>query len=169
MSKVYPGTMTQTAEIADRFKPHPFIKLRADHGDKIARWVLDHGQQFEIGPETYKGRRGRQGLCFMNATHLAWDNPELFYVEGYVCIHGISIEHAWVCDKDRNIFDPTLRVAPDKSKNLRNDPTRITDYFGVVFGHAYLRRATLANGYYGLFANASTRALVTGQVKDWQP
>lgn len=105
------------------------------------QFLLDHGRDYAIGPDSFKGPRGEQGQCFMNAAHLALDNPDMTYVEGKVHCHGIGLDHGWCVDADGIVVDPTIRDGHDG---------HISDYFGVPFKTNYLRKALLWNGYYGL-------------------
>jgi hypothetical protein len=110
-------------------------------GHLPTEFMLAHGRDYKIGPDSFKLPRGEQGQCFMNATHLAIDNPEMTYVEGKMACHGISIDHAWCVDADGVVHDPTIRDGHDG---------HISDYFGVPFKTPYLRKAIIWNGYYGL-------------------
>ena len=68
-------------------------------------------------------RRGPMRQCYKNATMLAVDRSEYFYVEG-IARGVIPTMHAWCIDKDRNVIDPTW----DDGK----------EYYGVVFKEIYL-------------------------------
>jgi hypothetical protein len=108
------------------------------------RFLLTHGRDYAIGPETFSGPRGEVHGCFKNAAHLALANESLTYVEGTVYCYGIGIDHAWCATADGVVIDPTLEA--DKDGKL----DRITAYFGVPFRRDYLRKALLWNKVYGL-------------------
>ena len=110
-------------------------------GHLPTEFLLAHGRDYKIGPDSFKLPRGEQGQCYMNATHLAIERPDLTYVEGKVACHGIGIDHAWCVDWDGFVVDPTIRDGHDG---------HISGYFGVPFKTAYLRKALIWNGYYGL-------------------
>jgi hypothetical protein len=122
--------------------------------NKLTEFMLKYGRDYPVGPNTYAGPRGEMKQCFMNATHLAHENPELTYVEGYVATHGIPIDHAWCVGPDGFVVDPTM--APDADGKL----DRVSDYFGVAFHTPYLRKATVANKVYGLLGWGSQKTLV---------
>jgi hypothetical protein len=110
-------------------------------GHLPTEFLLAHGRDYRIGPDSFKLPRGEIGQCFMNATHLAIERPELTYVEGKVACHGIGIDHAWCVDAGGVVHDPTIRDGDDG---------HISDYFGVPFKTAYLCKAIVWNRYYGL-------------------
>ena len=118
------------------------------------RFLLTHGRDYAIGPETFKGPRGEVHGCYKNATHLALANESLTYVEGTVYCYGVGIDHAWCVDWDGVVIDPTLEA--DKDGKL----DRITAYFGVPFRKDYLRKASLWNKVYGLLDYWSARETV---------
>jgi hypothetical protein len=115
------------------------LQIRAFGERPLTRFMLDHGKDYPVGPQTYAGRRERQGQCYMNATLLALASDDLTYVEGQLSVCGISIEHAWCVNADGVVIDPTLK--PDKD---------VGDYFGVPFLTEYVHKACLKNGVYGL-------------------
>lgn len=116
------------------------IKFRLEFFAKhspIDKFILENGQAFNIHPDTYKGRRMKQGMCFRNATLRALKYPNLRYVEGLATVHGVPLQHAWNVRDDGVLIDPTWQ---NIGKN---------EYFGVVFSNAYLEKAMTINGYYG--------------------
>ena len=124
------------------------------------KFVLDNGQPFVANGETYKGKRGPMKMCYMNATKEALDNPDRTYVEGFVSVHGVPIQHAWTVDKTGQIYDPTIN--PDQG---------ISGYFGVPFSTDYLLKASLKNGVYGLLGHESRKTLtplLEGNAKDFK-
>lgn len=136
-----------------------YLEFCKSHGLAVQKFLLQHGQQYEIGPRSFLGSRMTQGMCYMNASHVAFDDPSLKYVEGMVCSYGIPIDHAWNVDHDGKVVDRTMD----------NHDGRISDYFGVEFNTEYVRKATLKNGCYGLLSFQHNRktlpALVAGRSK----
>jgi hypothetical protein len=103
-------------------------------------FMLQYGRPYTISAHTYLGPRDEPKACFKNATHLAIFDSRLTYVEGYISMYGVPIEHAWVV-KDGFVIDPTIKD---------NKDGRITEYFGVPFITEYVEKACKANGIYGL-------------------
>lgn len=116
-----------------------YLELRLRANDPLASFLLAHGKDYALGPQSFAGKRGEQGMCYMNAAHLALDNTGLTYVEGMVSVCGIHIDHAWCVSADGIVIDPTLANGDD-----------IAGYFGVPFLTDYVRKACLRNGVYGL-------------------
>jgi hypothetical protein len=133
--------------------------LAGQFGNPVAKFILEHGRKFTIGPRTYLGKRMEPKACFMNASHRAFDDPSLRYVEGNVTIYGVTIDHAWNVDRNDNLIDPTID----------NHDGRITNYFGVIFATSYVRKTVIKNGYYGLLdyyhASKTLPALLDGSAK----
>jgi len=74
-------------------------------------------------------------------THRAMHDSRLTYVEGYVFVYGVAIQHAWLVDADGFVIDPTL---------TDNDDGRVNGYFGVPFITEYVRKACRSNRMYGV-------------------
>ena len=133
-----------------------FLEFGAEHSP-ISKFMLEHGQSFTIGPDTYKGRRMKRGQCFRNATLRAVRNPRLKYVEGYATVYGVPLQHAWNVRDDGALIDPTW------------EGTAKEHYFGVAFSTEYITSAMLKNGYYGAldgFYNRHTiKDLIEGKAK----
>ena len=116
---------------------------RLGHPAPLERFVLRHGKAFTPGKRV--GRKGKAGLCFMNAAkavfkHEFAENPPT-YVEGYVTSKKMGffpIHHAWVTFDGKTAMDPTLN-ADDY------------EYFGVEIGTAALRTELVRNKVYGIF------------------
>ncbi len=104
-----------------------------------AKLLLERGVSKRPTTDTFKGRRGTKRRCYMNAFRLASARPELAYVEGYVTVYGVPIEHAWCEHRETGeVIDPTLR-APHKM---------VGEYLGVVIPH--FEALTLERGVYGV-------------------
>ena len=102
-------------------------------------FMLAHGREYAFNAESFAGPRAERKQCYANATHLALYNNDLTYVEGYVSIHGVPIEHAWCVDADGVVVDPTIE-----------DVGQVLAYFGVPFKTEYVKRAIIMNDVYGL-------------------
>lgn len=115
-------------------------------------FVMENGKQFFSDADTYRGRRGQQHMCYMNATNRAIDHPDKYaYVEGYVTVHGVSIAHAWNVDRETGrVVDPTIRS---------NDG--IGAYVGVPIKDEYLMRSMVRTGVYGVLDPMTNRQLYT--------
>ena len=116
----------------------------------FARFMLDYGKDYALGPESFAGRRGEQGQCYMNASHLAFNSQfssrPLTYVEGQISVCGVPIDHAWCVNADGIVIDPTLRSSAD-----------VGNFFGVPFHTDYVRKAILRNKVYGLLDICNAR------------
>lgn len=118
--------------------------------------LLKHGRPYFMGPDTFKGRRAAPKMCFMNAYHLALDDPKLTYVEGYAHV-GLFIEHAWCVDLEGQVIEPTLK-SPEKATTT----VYPYGYYGVPFNLNYVTETIFKSGVYGIFAY--NRELVEGKV-----
>lgn len=100
-------------------------------------FVVQNGLDFTPPSEPFPHLM-EQKQCFMNATNLVLINEERFvYCEGLVFVV-IPIAHAWVWDRwEKTVVDPTLR-----------EPA--SEYLGIPFNTAYLKRRIVENGCYGL-------------------
>lgn len=104
-----------------------------------AKVMLTHGRQFIFDSLSYAGKRGKAHGCYMNAGRIALDDSSKTYVEGYVSVHGVPIEHAWVVDADGKVQDPTI-----------TGPEGILGYFGLPIKTEYLRDTILKKGTWGV-------------------
>lgn len=136
------------------------LKMRVKFGSKMDNFILTNGMKFKIWHGTFEGTRRKRGLCFMNATHLAFENRDFIYCEGYMTTYDIPIEHAWCSTKDGLVVDPTID----------NHNARIGEYFGVPFKYEYLRKTIFKNGVYSLlgYENKTLRPLLDGKVKNFR-
>lgn len=136
-----------------------YLAMCAKAGSNMDAFVLEHGMLFKVDPETFKGRRGKQGKCFMNAT-LKAISKNLIYCEGYILVCGIPIHHGWCVTKDGTVIDPTID----------NNDGRVADYYGVPFTTDYLIEAAARNGVYGLlgFFSKTQRTLLDGKDTDFK-
>jgi hypothetical protein len=136
-----------------------YMALCAKHGSKTSAFLLEHGQFFKIGPDTFKGRRGRQGHCYSNATHKALAT-DLTYCEGQMLIMGLPIDHGWCVTPEGIVVDPTVD----------NKDGRITEYFGVPFSQEYLIEAMHLNGVYGVlgYFSKTSRLLMDGKTSNFK-
>jgi len=105
-------------------------------------FVLAHGQVFEAPPAKKprpKGfRKGRDKLCFMNATHAAFYGDEYHYVEGFAVGGFFPVHHAWVTDAEGNVVETTWKTSGGQ-------------YFGVPFSMNVVGATIRATNVYGVF------------------
>ena len=148
---------------ADNLKS--YLRMVAEmHGPgqpNVPNFLLKNGRTFRVTEKTYEGKRKTAKLCYMNATQAALSDPDLTYVEGYITVHGVPIQHAWNVNKAGDVIDPTIT----KSEH-------VSGYFGVPFNHDYLARAALKNKVYGLLGHASMKTLeplLKGEAGNFSP
>lgn len=123
-------------------------------------FILQHGKSYVANEKTYEGPRDPMKQCYKNATLQAISNEDLAYVEGYVSVHGVPIEHAWNVDKTGQIYDTTI-----------NPDLGVSGYFGVPFSRDYVEKSALKNKYYGLLGYHSRKSLeplLKGETKNFK-
>lgn len=74
--------------------------------------------------------------CYRNAFLYMLDNPGMFYVEGFA-MSIIPIEHAWCCDENGMVYDPTLANG------------KISEYLGVAYSKPFISRVVNDSKIYG--------------------
>lgn len=140
-----------------------YVEMAAGMGSLMHKFLLANGQSFETTPHTWDGPRMEQGMCFMNATHMALANESYTYCEGLVTVYGVCIDHAWVIDRNNKVIDPTIVKEPNE---------RIGEYFGVAFDKDYLRKSIQKNNVYGLlgwpYAKKTCVPLFEGKTKKFK-
>jgi hypothetical protein len=122
-------------------REHFEMRRRAFGENPPNDFMLQYGRAYTISAHTYLGPREEPQACFANATHRAIHDSRLTYVEGYLFIYGVAIQHAWLADADGFVIDPTIKD---------NDDDRINGYFGVPFRTEYVKKAVRANKVYGI-------------------
>lgn len=119
-------------------------------GDKIfnfERWLLEEGEEQDKLVTPAKDLMGPKKMCYMNAyraiLHGKVDSDEWFYTEGVVALEGlpITIEHAWLSNRDGEVMDVTIRDNEGAS------------YYGVPFKFEAVTAQTVENKHYGLFSD----------------
>ncbi len=108
-------------------------------GKGPAAIVSDSGRAYHFEEDSFGGSKRTQGKCYQEAGRAALADPSLTYVEGYVSVHGVPIEHAWTADSSGKVWDSTLK-----------DSAGIKGYFGVPFKTDYLRETILRTKVWGL-------------------
>lgn len=103
--------------------------------------VRDAGRLWDPQPLPSKYKRMTVKECFSNALHLALDDEDLTYVEGYAQSPMIPTSHAWVIDRNGEVIDPTW------------DTPESNGYFGIAFDTEFALRLVDQQGYYGLLDN----------------
>lgn len=117
-----PATSTTKKKLPEPESAVPVLRLTAALREQLVRYqadtpmyrmVLDIGRGFTASAPMPEGQRlGRPKLCYWNAYELALGEPSLTYVEGYAAtarVGGVPIFHAWCCDRDGRVIDPTWR------------------------------------------------------------
>lgn len=112
------------------------LDLLARAGDSCATFVLKHGRDYWPDNLTYDGPRGLAHRCYETVGKAALEDGGT-YVEGYVSMYGIPIEHAWL-EKDGRVIDPTL------------DGAGVKGYFGVTVSVPLLRETVLKTRVWGV-------------------
>ena len=127
----------------------------------MADFTAHEGEEFKVpgSPPPIKLQTPKE--CYRNCANTALSHPDKYsYCEGYVRDSGLPfpIEHAWLQDNaTKMVVDPTLGWRPH------------TQYFGVKFDDAFLRKKLLQNGHYGLASNGDIpNDLVLGADKDYK-
>lgn len=103
--------------------------------------VLKHGVHFTGFAEA---PRGTPRACFSNAFKYWLHHPGLHYCEGWAV--GVTetmfpVHHAWCCDEERRIYDPTWDVTP-----LAHEW-----YYGVVFDDKFTAANAVRTERAGIF------------------
>lgn len=110
-------------------------------------FVKQYGQAFgdKVHQPVY-ARRSTPKECYANATHLAMEDSNLIYCEGYI-LRVIPIPHAWCVDYDGVVFDPTIQ------------DNKGCEYFGVPFSTEFLFKmmAIETKKHYGLLDDPEQR------------
>jgi len=105
-----------------------------------ARLVLAYGKPAMWDEESFKGRRGKVHHCFANVGRIAMEGSGAVYVEGFVSVQGIPVEHAWLEWQGR-LIDPTLPNGDG-----------IEGYYGIAFATSYLAKTMAKTGIWGLIS-----------------
>jgi hypothetical protein len=98
-------------------------------------FLLKYGHEFLVDAETYEGQRGTPKECYRNAARLTWSSDDLTYVEGFVTMFGVPLNHAWCSTSEGHVVDPTLK------------PHASHAYFGVPIKEQYLVKQVVKGGY----------------------
>lgn len=125
-----------------------------------AEFLLENGQNYVVNDKTYEGKRDPMHECYKNATLAALGNEDRTYVEGYMNVHGVPIEHAWTVDKTGQVYDST--ITPNMG---------VEGYYGVPFKTDYVLASGLMNKVYGLLGMESKKTIKTllgGKQKDFK-
>lgn len=112
--------------------------------------AANHAERFTSQPLPKGISKGPMGDCFKNATDLAMKDPRLTYCEGYAKSHdgmGFVYLHAWTCDKDGNVVDPTW------------SHSELNEYYGVRYPTPDVIRFAAKTGFYGVLGGDETEAV----------
>lgn len=121
-------------------------------------FILEFGKHYYMNENSFVGKRGIKKQCYMNAYKLMMKNPQYTYVEGYVDIGPLHIEHAWCINKEGIVIDPTF-VQPEESHTIKPH-----GYFGVPFLSKYVMDVALETGVYGIIS-FTNRNLFLGKIE----
>lgn len=102
--------------------------------------------------KTFAGTRGKVHECYKNAGQLALDDDGT-YCEGYVSVHGVPLEHAWIW-KNGRVIDPTVT------------PKGITEYYGIPVKTDYLRKTVLKTHVWGVLGAMHNPGILTDDPSD---
>lgn len=114
------------------------VKRNGGPEDSVPAFLLKHGRYFD--GERVKGPRGKAHQCYANAGKIALNGVGYTYVEGYVEVSGVPLNHAFLLDREGRVCDPTIR--PGGKTPLR--------YFGVPFTEDFLRETVTAKEEWGV-------------------
>jgi hypothetical protein len=122
----------------------------------FAGFVAQHGRAFTIDEKTFSLKRGSRHQCYKNAGMMALESPRiqiecnnlairffsedetLIYVEGFVAVHGVPLEHAWVVTAEGLVRETTVTKKG------------IDGYFGVPFTSGYVADTVLRTKVWGM-------------------
>lgn len=110
------------------------------HPDGPDALILHNGKEFKkVDSESFHHRdHGPQKQCFMNAGKAAL-NGEGTYVEGYITLNGVPIQHAWIINDNEKVKDLTLK-----------NKAGVGTYFGIPFKTTFLAKTVSRTGTWGL-------------------
>lgn len=114
--------------------------------------VADQGRIYPFSESSYKCDKGEQGLCYMNAGRIAMHDPSKTYVEGFISVHGVPIQHAWLADENGHVIDPTLK-----------DGKGVKAYIGVPFKQDYVTKTALRTKYWGILSKQTNKKVFDDQ------
>jgi hypothetical protein len=119
-----------------------YIKMCArlrNHADSLEALLLKHGEAFSPAPVPKGIRKGKDGLCFMNAGKIASGSGSFRYAEGYATTKdlGLPFHHGWLVNSEGRAIDPTWRERGEL-------------YYGISFSSEELDKALLLGKHWGL-------------------
>ena len=112
--KARSGTVAErTAQVENLHQVYKYLGQIAEmHGKAGVKsrdgFVRDNGVPYIVNDKTYEGPRQQAHMCFKNAANDALTHPDRTYVEGYITVHGVPLEHAWTVDQSGQVYDPTI-------------------------------------------------------------
>ena len=114
--------------------------------------MKESARSYKFDDKSFQGNRSTQHKCYQCAGQKALYDSNLTYVEGYISVHGVPIEHAWVVDKDGRVIDPTLK-----------DGKGVKAYLGIPLQTEYLREAILRTKHWGMISYTTNRDIFTAK------
>jgi hypothetical protein len=138
---------TYVSQIAKLQKPPKGIRTPA-------MLMKAYGQSYTFDASSFEGKRGTVHQCYANAGRLATDNHSLTYVEGYLLMHGVPLEHAWCVDAKGHVIEPTITERG------------VGGYFGIPIKRSYLVRTIVKTKVWGVLSPMNNRNILTDDPKD---
>src|SRR5882672_4438154 len=118
-------------------------------GKGAAALLVAHGHEFDVPPAAnVTGTKRTQHKCYQTAGRIAINDPTFTYVEGYLSVHGVPIEHAWLVDAQGVVHDPTLQ-------GLKG----VQGYYGIPFSTKYVTETAMNTKYWGIISHTNPKLL----------
>lgn len=121
-----------------------YLKMTSKVGSTKDKFILEHGKQYKYDASSFEGPRDEAQMCYMNAGRIALSNSKRTYVEGYITVHGVPLQHAWTVDSKGKVHDSTL--THDKN---------VGGYFGVPFTTDYVAKTALKTKVWGVISHTN--------------
>ena len=114
--------------------------------EEVAKYLTKNGQEWQAQELPSKYSKMENNQCFMNASLLMLEHPELSYCEGIAYSGNLPKEmgflHAWTVTSDGKVVDPTW-----------HNPEKAT-YFGVKYEKKKYMAHLVKTKMYGVFGGS---------------
>lgn len=92
-----------------------FKQFLMDSDESTVRMIAGMYRNLDINVQEVtvihtKSRYNRMKNCFYNSEMLVKKGKAPIYVLGFVIVHGVPLEHAWIKNTAGEYFDPTINV-----------------------------------------------------------
>jgi len=134
-----------------------FLGMAAGAGSKTDALLLSKGKEYTVDAQTYKHKlpMGNPHECYANAGRAVLGNAKGHtYIEGYISVHGVPIQHAWLADRQGRVRDVTLK-----------DGRGIEGYFGVPFKPEYIVKTATTTKVWGILHYTNRKSIESGDIK----